>query len=126
MSTPVLHFGDFYVCFEAMEEDRSARRHFVKECGWTSAQFAEIEHCDWFCACVSIVKDGEQVACAYLGACSYLNAKEFYTTYRGDYFADMVSECAQEVGDPDLLIMVGAWRQALHNLTAAQTPKQPA
>lgn len=119
MSTPVLHFGDFYVCFEAMEEDRSARSHFIKECGWTPAQFRKIEGFDWFCACVSIVKDGETVARDYLGACSYRNAKEFYTTYRGDYFADMVQGCADYVNDPDLTLMVGAWRQALHNLDKA-------
>lgn len=95
---PVMTIGDYVVMFEALEEDRTARHHFIKECGWTEAQFKEIKRFPFFCAHVSLWLDGEKLADQYLGACSYKTEKDFYTTYAGDYFADMVRECFDEAG----------------------------
>lgn len=113
MSTPVKTFGDYVVCFDAEDEDRSARYHFVTECGWTEKEFNRIRHYPFFCAKVSIWKDGEEVAVDYLGACSYKTEKEFYTKCVGDYFADMVQECANQIKNPELVCAVSAWREKL-------------
>lgn len=113
MTKPVKVFGDYVVCFNAGEEDISARKHFTKDCGWTAGQFAKIARFAWFCAEVSLWKDGEELACEYLGACSYKTSEEFYTRYAGDYFADMVLTCADTVGDEALTAAIKAWREQL-------------
>ncbi len=114
---PVKTFGDFVVTFEAQPEEMSARTHFVKECGWTESQFRKIKDLPFFCAKVAIWKEGEELAAEYLGCCSYLTVREFYTRYEGDYFADMVHTCADTIGDADLMTMVNAWREALRVTT---------
>jgi hypothetical protein len=80
------------VYFEAMEEDTSMRRIFIEECGWTEEAFAAIAHFDWFIAKVTVRRDGVEKGAAYLGGCCYEDASEFYTTYKDDYFKDMVEE----------------------------------
>ncbi|MNI93323.1 hypothetical protein D3C73_1512530 [compost metagenome] len=81
--------GPYVVCFEATEEWTDMHHHFVTECGWTEEQYEAIAHMPWFCAEVSIWQDGENLACEYLGCCCYESTKDFYTTDRGDYYADM-------------------------------------
>lgn len=107
--TPVKVFGDYVVCFEAIPETQSMRQHFIKECGWTPAQYRPIKDFAWFTAAVTLWKHGEALAEEYLGACCYDTSKEFYTTYEGDYFADMVRECARETKDPELIAKVEIW-----------------
>lgn len=110
MNKPILNFGEFTICFEAQEEEEiSARRHFVGECGWTTEQFETIEDFPFFCAKVSIWKDGEEKASDYLGCCSYKSEAEFYKKYVGFYFADMVKRCAEDVGDSTLSQAVDEW-----------------
>lgn len=106
---PVKVFGDYVVCFEAEEEYLSMRHHFVKECGWTEKAFESIEDFAWFSAKVTLWKDGKELAAEYLGACCYETEDEFWTTYEGDYFADMAHTCAESVGDPALMAMVDPW-----------------
>lgn len=90
---PVLSIDDYIITFSDEEEEMSARQHFIKDCGWTESQYRKIKNFAWFCAKVSVWKDGKVLAEEYLGACSYESAEQFYTTYKGDYFADMVAEC---------------------------------
>lgn len=120
MCTPVLSFGDYIVTFEAQEEEISARRHFVKECGWSESDFEKIEEFDWFCAAVRLFKDGEEIVCEYLGCCSYETEKEFYTRYKSDYFADMVHTLAETSKDAVLIADVKAWRESLREVATAQ------
>lgn len=113
MPTPVKTFGEYVFCFDAEAEALSARTHFIHECGWSESEYRKIANCAWFCARVSVWKDGEELASSYLGACSYKTERQFYTTYQGDYFADMVIECAEETEDPDLITQVKAWHACL-------------
>lgn len=117
---PVKTFGAYVVCIDMPdEEDISARRHFISECGWSSAQFAKIARFPWFRVEVSLWKDGEEIHTAHLGCCSYKTRKEFYTTYEGDYFADMVHECATASKDAELLAHVKAWRESMRATVGA-------
>ena len=109
MSIPIINFAEYTVVFEAQEEDISMRHHFIKECGWAEAQFRKIQNYAWFCARVSIWKDGEELTYSYLGACCYKTEREFFTRYIGDYFADMVSTCVDEINDAGLSAMVNLW-----------------
>ena len=120
MCTPILSFGDYFVTFEAQEEEISMREHFVKECGWSAAEFRKIKDCAWFCAAVRLFKDGEEIDCEYLGCCSYKTEKEFYTRYKGDYFADMVHALAGNSKDAALLSDVKSWRESLREVAKAQ------
>jgi hypothetical protein len=113
MNAPVLNFGDFTVCFSAEEEEMSAEEHFIDECGWTKAQFRKIEDFPFFCAKVSIWHDGEELASDYLGCCSYKTEKEFYTRYRSDYFADMVSTCVDEIDNAELSAAYAPWGESM-------------
>lgn len=49
-----------------------------------------------FCAKVSAVKAGIELGTDYLGQCIYKTKEEFYTKYKDDYFADMVSNAITE------------------------------
>ena len=115
---PILTFGEYVVTFEAQEEEISARHHFVSEFGWTAAQFRRIENFPFFCAHVVLWRNGEEVADTYLGACCYKTEREFFTRYAGDYFADMVYECADESKDLALVAMVATWRDSLRKVKA--------
>jgi len=86
--------------------------HFMTECGWTEDQYAEVRDYEWFCAEVSLWKDGVLLGQEYLGACCYKAEKDFYTTYAKGYFADMVCSLAQEVADKDPLRLVDTWRRS--------------
>ena len=110
MAIPVKVFGDYVVCFEDEIEEIPARSHFIKQCGWTESQFRGIKGYAWFSAKVSIWKDGSELTSEYLGCCCYKEASEFYTTYVGDYFLDMVRDCARAIADPELTEQVAAWR----------------
>lgn len=105
--TPVLTFGDYVVTFEAEPEEVPLNKHF-KDCGWTPNEIRKLRGSAWFSAKVCIFKDAEELATEYLGCCCYKTSKEFYTTYRGDYFADMVLACAEQIGDPVLIQQVKA------------------
>jgi len=113
VTTPIKVFGDYVVCFEAEPEDISMRRHFIKECGWTESRYRKIKNYAWFSAKVSVWKDAKELATDYLGACCYKTKEVFYTTYVGDYFADMVNNCAEEIKDPLFTHAVDAWRNQL-------------
>ena len=93
---PLFEKEGLLICFEALPEDISAKDHFMKECGWTYAQFKPIAEFDWFCAKVSAWKDGEEVGTSYLGCCSYKYASDFYTKHKDEYFADMVKDAIDE------------------------------
>jgi hypothetical protein len=122
MTTPVKVFGDYVACFEAEPEtDISMRRHFIKECGWSEAQFRRIKNFAWFSATISIWKDGEELAADFLGACCYRTTSEFYTRYEGDYWCDKVHNCALEINDPVLLASVNQWRHELSQKALSQT-----
>ena len=82
----------FGILFDAEEEDRSMREHFIKECGWTESEYRKIKNCAWFVAKVTAWKDGIELAAKYLGGCCYETVEAFYTTYKDDYLADMINE----------------------------------
>lgn len=109
MTTPIINFGEYTVCFDAEEEDISAKKHFIEECGWTAQEFKKIRNYKFFSAKVSIFKDGEDLASDYLGCCSYRTVGEFFKEYRGDYFADMVANCVEQIGDVALSADFGKW-----------------
>jgi hypothetical protein len=113
MTTPVLTFGDYVVCFDALKEYQSARDHFIRECGWTPEQFRMIKDLPFFTAKVSIWRDGDELASDYLGACSYKTESEFYTLYCSEYFADMVGECVKEVDELDLSTLYEPWKELM-------------
>lgn len=102
MTIPVLAIGDYIITFSAEEEEISPRQHFIKECGWTEAQYRKIKDFPFFCAKVSVWKDGVCLNDQYLGACSYESEEQFYTTYKGDYFVDMVVTAFDELDLPEL------------------------
>lgn len=87
---PLFETEGFIICFEELEEDRLARHHFIKECGWSDLDYRKIARFDWFTAKVTAWKSGKELGTEYLGCCSYKKTKDFYTTYANDYFADMV------------------------------------
>lgn len=93
MSKPVFLLDGYVVTFEAEPEHMNKRNHFRKECGWTEAQYRQIERFPWFSAKVTLWKDGKELATDYLGGCCYKTEDEFWTRYKADYFADMVHEC---------------------------------
>lgn len=99
MTIPLFEKDGFIICFEAEGEHESMHRHFTNDCGWSEAEFEEIEHCAWFSAKVSAWKDGEELGADYLGCCCYETPKEFYTTCKDGYFADMVDEAIREARD---------------------------
>lgn len=98
MTIPVIAIGEYIVTFSAEEEEINPRHHFIKECGLTEAQYRRIKDFPFFCAKVSVWKDGKCLNDQYLGACSYESEEQFYTTYRGDYFHDMVVTAFEELG----------------------------
>lgn len=106
---PVKTFGDYVVAFEAEDEHMTARHHFIKECGCTEREFRKIRDFPFFCAHVSIYKDGESLADEYLGCCSYERSEQFYKEMANGYFSDMVLACAEEIGDASLIGTVGHW-----------------
>lgn len=119
---PIKTFGAYVVCIATPdEEDVTARHHFIKECGWTSAQFAKIARFPWFRVEVSLWKDGEEIHTEHLGCCSYKTREEFYTIYQSDYFADMVLECATESKDDALIATVKAWRADFREKESAKS-----
>lgn len=121
MTTPIKVFGDYVACFEAdPEDDISMRRHFIRDCGWTEAQFRRIKGYAWFRATITIYRDGKELAAEYLGACCYETEEEFYTVYAGDYWCDKVHTCALSINDPALLALVDQWRQDLRSQDLAQ------
>lgn len=94
--TPLFEREGFLICFEALEEEMPSHTHFIEECGYTAKQFRAIETFPFFIAKVSAWLDGQELGTAYLGACCYKTTNEFYTTYRDEYFADMVEEALGE------------------------------
>lgn len=119
MSIPVISFADYFVMFEALDEEISMREYFIKNCEWSESKFRKIKDCAWFCAKVSIWRDGAELACDYLGTCCYLTESEFFNKYRGDYFADMVKNCADEIKDAGLSAMVNLWHSQFRQKVAA-------
>lgn len=99
MTVPVLAIGQYIITFSAEEETGTGpRQHFIKDCGWTEAQYRRIKDFPWFCAKVCVWEDAKCLNEQYLGYCSYQTEEEFYTTYKGDYFADMVCAAFEELG----------------------------
>jgi len=93
---PLFEKDGFLICFDALPGEESAYEYFVNFCGWTEEQFEDLTHHDFFTAKVSAWKGGKEFASDYLGACSYENVADFYTTYKDDYFNDMVETVIQE------------------------------
>jgi len=93
---PLFEQEGFIICFEAEEEHVSMRRHLIKECGWTEKDYRTLRGCAWFCAKVSAWKDGKELGVDYLGCCCYKTVEEFYTTYKDEYFSDMVKNAIEE------------------------------
>ena len=96
MLIPLFEQEGFIVCFQGHEEDISMRRHFINECGWTKAEYRKIKNYAWFCAEVSVWKDGKKLGNDYLGACCYETEEEFYTKHKDGYFVDMVKNAIKE------------------------------
>lgn len=124
MTTPVKTFGEYIVCFDAENEEISARYLFTQECGWTEKEYARIRNYAWFCARVSLWKNGEELGAEYLGCCSYRTESAFYTRYEGDYFADMVRTLAHETKNAELIASVHAWHEKLRAKTDARIAKR--
>jgi len=49
----------------------------------------ETHKADYFCAKVSVSKNGIELASDYLGCCYYDEVEDFYTKYKDDYYSDM-------------------------------------
>lgn len=113
MPIPVINFGEYTFCFDAEPELESSEHHFIEFCGWTPQEFNRIKSYPFFCAKVSCWKEGEELSADYLGACCYKTESAFYKAHMGDYFADMVWTCADEIGDVELTAQVGTWRAKL-------------
>lgn len=107
---------DYVITFDAEPEDLDMRSHFVNECGWTARQFARIKNFDWFCANVSLWRDGELLGEEFLGACCYKTEDEFWTTYQGDYFADKVHTLVMEHGNDAAKAWVKPWHAAFREV----------
>jgi len=86
----------FTVFFEAEKEEVNKRSHFIKECEWSEKDYKGLKGTNWFSAHVQIRKAGLVLSDQYLGCCCYNSVKEFYTTYKNDYFGDMVKEGISE------------------------------
>lgn len=93
---PLFEKDGFLITFEATPEPTSMRRHFIKECGWTEAQFRKIKDDEWFQVEVGAWREGKQWGAEYLGCCCYKTEAEFYTTYKDGYFADLVKRAVEE------------------------------
>ena len=97
--TPLFERDGFIVCFEALPECESIRRHFL-DCGWTEEEIADVQHkvdygeLEWFTVRVTAWKDRRKRAETYLGACLYESSNEFIEA--GDYLSDMVDIVIQE------------------------------
>ena len=50
--------------------------HFKRECGFSDAQYEEIEDFYWFCAKITAYRAGLELGNAYLGACCYKDLQE--------------------------------------------------
>jgi hypothetical protein len=115
---PVLTHGDYVFCFAAHpEEDTSMRYHFIKECGWTAAQYRSIKDFEWFRVEVSLWLNGQELGTDHLGCCCYESEDEFWSTYAEGYFADMVHELAHNHDDPALKAWADQWRENLRAKT---------
>tara|TARA_R110000787_G_scaffold183311_2_gene295287 strand:- start:1831 stop:2139 length:309 start_codon:yes stop_codon:yes gene_type:complete len=89
----VKEYKGFNIFFEALEEDMSVSELFPED---TEEQIKEIEENNVvFCARVSAVKNGIELASDFLGGCVYKNEEEFYTA-EGCYFDDMVNTVVTE------------------------------
>lgn len=94
---PVQVIGELVVCFESLPADCDMENHFINDCKWSEEEFSEISEFAWFTAKVSVWKDGQELACEYLGACCYENEEDFYTKFKDDYYSDMVKTCLDEI-----------------------------
>ena len=99
---PVEIIDDFVVMFEAAVEHVDPRKHFVEECGWSPEAYRRLRNQSWFCAVVSLWKNGYELSVQYLGCCAYDSADSFWKSHRKDYYADMVMECFVEAGFPEV------------------------
>lgn len=80
----------FNVFFTALEEFGTIDDHFEPK--YVKPTLRKLVNGDLvlFCAKVHVEKAGIEVGEDYLGMCIYSTAEEFYTTYKKDYFNDMV------------------------------------
>ena len=85
MNTLVENFEGFDIYFEALQEEQDVYSYLVEDCGWTEKEAVEYTG-EFFCARVSAVKNGIELASDYLGACMYDNFEDFL---KDDYYADM-------------------------------------
>ena len=89
MSNQVLveEFEGFKIYFEALDETQPLCEH-IEDRQEVQRQIdnLEVEH---FCAKVTAVFSGIELAEDYLGSCLYENEEDFYTKYKDDYYADM-------------------------------------
>lgn len=92
----VLDNLNLIICFEAQPEDISMHHHFIKECGWTEDQYAEIEDFAWFSAKISAWQNGKELGSAYLGACCYKTEEEFIEIDGSGYMPQMIEEAVEE------------------------------
>ena len=88
MNTLVENFEGFDIYFEELPEEQDVYSYLRIELGWTEKEANEYTG-EFFCARVSAVKNGIELASDYLGTCIYNNVEDFYTTYKDDYYADM-------------------------------------
>lgn len=112
---------DLVVCFDATREDVTMRQHFVHQCGWPPARLRVVAHYAWFCAEVSLWREGVLLGKEYLGCCCYKTEDEFWTTYKGDYFADMVRELVREHAGDAAKEWVESWHASFR--TQEPTPQ---
>ena len=83
----------FHIFFEAETETVDKKKHFMNGCGWTHQQYKAIQKYPWFSARVMACdRAGRILGEAFLGCCCYETVEAFYTTYKDDYFADLVQE----------------------------------
>ena len=94
----VASYEGFDIYFEAGKECVPMRKHFVEECGWSKEEYASLiaSKPKWFSAHVFAMKCGIELGADSLGCCCYNSYEDFYTTYFGCYFKDMMKRAVDE------------------------------
>ena len=82
--TPEVEYDYPDIDFESKEDAEEFNRKF------NAGEFA------YFCAKIHTELEGMVFSETYLGQCIYDSYEDFYTTYKEDYYRDMVNEVVEE------------------------------
>lgn len=80
---------EFEIYFTPLVEYNTIEGSMDDELAKDTIERVESGELVWFCAKVTAWKAGVELGEEYLGSCCYESFKDFYTTYKEDYYADM-------------------------------------